>query len=323
MRWDFQANTAPAPTARYKHCIGPASDREERRVTHTHTPKHTASHANPHIESHAHTRTDSKHRIDSAPVNRRLLFTGSQTAGYFYFFFHILFPLFLLFPGPQFSPHSNFRHFCKNKLFLLLISVLSPFIFPPWTLLHGHVGVGAFDALCWLLRLLLSIICLYAHLGKGGHFHYCIIISCRGYRRPDPTWVVLSLLLRTLPLHMAWNNTHTVPTMRSCFLSELRAVPLFTALKCQYRKKPCHGGGQWEEARRHAWRPLLRYSHDAAGGEASPNATCLGPSLLWSSVKRAVRQTLMEIFSYVPVVFTTLCATFMPFSLFSQSELFC
>lgn len=85
----------------------------------------------------------------------------------------------------------------------MFISALPLFIFPLWMFQHGHVGVAAFDALCWLLRLLLSIICLYSHLEKGGRFHYCIIISCRGYRRPEPTLVLLPphTLPCKLPIH--------------------------------------------------------------------------------------------------------------------------
>lgn len=32
VRWDFQANTAPASTARYKDCIGQASENVERQI---------------------------------------------------------------------------------------------------------------------------------------------------------------------------------------------------------------------------------------------------------------------------------------------------
>lgn len=62
----------------------------------------------------------------------------------------IFFPFILLFTSPQFYPPSN--HSYLWKLFLLLISVLSPFI--------SSLNIRR------LPRLLLSIICLYSHLER-------------------------------------------------------------------------------------------------------------------------------------------------------------
>lgn len=59
---------------------------------------------------------------------------------------------------------------CNHTIILHIwgIMPISSFILAPSRFFSlsecGHVGVGAFDVLCWFLRLLLSIICLYSHL---------------------------------------------------------------------------------------------------------------------------------------------------------------
>lgn len=111
-----------------------------------------------------------------------------------------------------------------NSLFTL---VHSPIFFPSLNISTWSWGRQSF----WCALLTAQIIAIH-HLfifsfTKGGHFHYCILISCRGYRRPDLTSVVLSLLPHTPPTSYYNANTHMAPkvlkpkvlcTMGSCSL---------------------------------------------------------------------------------------------------------
>lgn len=68
---------------------------------------------------------------------------------------------------PPLHPHSNFGYSWNRSYFLLFWC--SPHLFSlsayvsTWSC--GRLG---FDALCWLLRLLLSITCFYSHLEREG-----------------------------------------------------------------------------------------------------------------------------------------------------------
>lgn len=105
---------------------------------------------------------------------------------------------------------------------------------------------------------------------KGGCFHYCIIISFRGYARPEQTSVSPSLLphavhcgllLHNIMLLLTWLRL-SPPHNVSCSLWALLRFLLFIALQCQYHKKPHHWGWQWARSwcykHGHCWFSELR-----------------------------------------------------------------
>lgn len=99
------------------------------------------SHVDPHIAVHTHT---------------KMLFSVVSNYWISHFFSFLLFVCSVLSWN-----HTIILHIWGIKPISSFILAPSHFFFLSEC---GHVGVGAFDVLCWFLRLLLSIICLYSHL---------------------------------------------------------------------------------------------------------------------------------------------------------------
>lgn len=241
--------------------------------------RHTHMHgqADPHAGPHTHSYTQQTQSKCAETPNRMLPFSRFTTAGYFLSGFFSP-----LSPCPQ-CPHLSLVYSGRGPISIVYISPLPIYFLSlkvsPW--LCGRWGLR-------YALLTVQIIAIH-HLfifsfRKGGRSHYCIIISCRGYRGPEPTLVLLSLFPHTLhcelPLHsimlmLTWLQLKVLLTMWGCSLWALVTFRLFIALQSQYHKKPYHRGWQWDQAKATHKDMLLRFSHVAMKRVASLNINCL------------------------------------------------